>query len=149
MGLQVASGWGLTQWLIVGGLAIIYIALLFMLLRIEKRIFDKQLNILGEALDGKAKTLYFDQLRLIDNRIDKEMVKLETRLSGAVDNHNKDVLFLLQEIDKNNLPQRTKDDAAGVDRGQASQTEESMRDALKVSLEKEQRVEKTNGKMVV
>lgn len=139
MGLQVASGWGLTQWLIVGGLAIIYIALLFMLLRIEKRIFDKQLNILGEALDGKAKTLYFDQLRLIDNRIDKEMVKLETRLSGAVDNHNKDVLFLLQEIDKNNLPQRTKDDAAGVDRGQASKTEESMRDALKVSLEQEKR----------
>ena len=94
------EAWQDLQWVIVAGLGAILVILLMIFVFAEQRIFKRQLKVLGEVVDDKVRSLYFEQLRIIDDRVDREMRRITEHLDLAVKNHDDDVLFLLQEIDR-------------------------------------------------
>lgn len=99
-GLTEAHAWVLSDWIIVGGVVLLFLILIGIMFITLKKIFDRQLGILGRAVDDRARGLYLDHLPFINEKISGEIKRLEGVISSQTGTHDKDVLFLLQEIER-------------------------------------------------
>jgi len=100
----VDGQWGWLDWAIVAGLLLIFGAFVIGYILLAKNIFNRQLNILqkaleesSEVLDERARNLYLEHLPLIYAQLDKEVKRIEAIIERRVEEHDKDILFLLQE----------------------------------------------------
>lgn len=98
--LTEAHAWVLSDWIIIGGVILFFLIFVGAMFFVLKKIFDRQLAVLGKAVDERARGLYLDHLPFINEKISGEIRRLEGVIERALDSHNKDVLFLLQEIDR-------------------------------------------------
>ena len=98
--LTETHAWVLSDWIIIGGVVLFFLILIGVMFIALKNIFDRQLNILGKAVDDRARGLYLDHLPFINEKISGEIKRLEGVISSQTGMHDKDVLFLLQEIER-------------------------------------------------
>ena len=98
--LTETHAWVLSDWIIIGGVVLFFLILIGVMFIALKNIFDRQLNILGKAVDDRARGLYLDHLPFINEKISGEIKRLEGVIASQSGVHDKDVLFLLQEIDR-------------------------------------------------
>ena len=64
---------------------------------ISKTLFKKQLELLGKVTDNRARAIYLEHVPLIYARLEKEVANIRAEIAARVMEHNKDILFLLQE----------------------------------------------------
>ena len=64
---------------------------------ISKTLFKKQLELLGKVTDNRARTIYLEHIPLVYARLEKEIANVRAEIAARVMEHNKDILFLLQE----------------------------------------------------
>ena len=100
----VDGQWGWLDWAVVAGLLLIFCAFIIGYILLAKNIFHRQLNILqkaleeqSEVLDERARDLYLEHLPLVYAQLDKEVKRIEAIIKHRVEEHDKDILFLLQE----------------------------------------------------
>ena len=100
----VGAQWGWLEWAIVAGLSLIFCAFIIGYILLAKNIFHRQLNVLqkaleeqSEVLDERARNLYLEHLPLVYAQLDKEVKRIEAIIKRRVEEHDKDILFLLQE----------------------------------------------------
>ena len=98
--LTETHAWVLSDWIIIGGVVLFFLILIGVIFISLKNIFNRQLNILGKAVDDRARGLYLDHLPFINEKISGEIKRLEGVIASQSGVHDKDVLFLLQEIDR-------------------------------------------------
>ena len=98
--LTETHAWVLSDWIIIGGILFFFIIFIGILFFVLKKVFDRQLAVLGKAVDERARGLYLDHLPFINEKISGEIKRLEGVIASQSGVHDKDVLFLLQEIDR-------------------------------------------------
>ena len=85
-------GWPL---LIIVGVLLLVLVGAFLV--ISKALFKKQLELLGRVTDNRARTIYLEHIPLVYARLEKEIASVRAEIAARVMEHNKDILFLLQE----------------------------------------------------
>lgn len=100
----VDGQWGWLDWAIVAGLLLIFVGFIVGYTLLAKNIFNRQLNILQKALEEqsemlneRARNLYLEHLPIIYAQLDKEVKRIEAIIERRIEEHDKDILFLLQE----------------------------------------------------
>lgn len=93
----VDGRWGWLDWAIVGGLVLLLIGFIVAYALLTRNIFNRQLAVLAEAVDERSRALYLEHLPVVTAQIDREIARLERIIKDRVDEHDKDVLFLLGE----------------------------------------------------
>ena len=96
----VDGRWGWLDWAIVGGLVLLLIGFIVAYVILTRNIFNRQLAVLAKAVDERSRTLYLEHLPVITAQIDREIARLEQIIKDRVEEHDKDVLFLLGEQQK-------------------------------------------------
>lgn len=96
----VDGRWGWLDWAIVGGLVLLLIGFIVAYVLLTRNIFNRQLAVLAKAVDERSRTLYLEHLPVVTAQIDRETARLERMIKDRVEEHDKDVLFLLGEQQK-------------------------------------------------
>lgn len=96
----VDGRWGWLDWAIVGGLVLLLIGFIVAYVLLTRNIFNRQLAVLAKAADERSRALYLEHLPVITAQIDREIARLERVIKDRVEEHDKDVLFLLGEQQK-------------------------------------------------
>lgn len=96
----VDGRWGWLDWAIVGGLVLLLIGFIVAYVLLTRNIFNRQLAVLAKAADERSRALYLEHLPVITAQIDREIARLERIIKDRVEEHDKDVLFLLGEQQK-------------------------------------------------
>lgn len=92
--------WGWLDWAILGGLVFILLAFVVVMLLFSKNLFQRQLAVLVKATDERSRTLYLEHLPVINETIEREVDRLEELYAEGWQNHDKDILFLLKEMER-------------------------------------------------
>lgn len=96
----VDGRWGWLNWAIVGGLVLLLIGFIVAYVLLTRNVFNRQLAVLAKAVDERSRTLYLEHLPVVTDQIDREIARLERVIKDRVEEHDKDVLFLLGEQQK-------------------------------------------------
>lgn len=96
----VDGRWGWLDWAIVGGLVLLLIGFIVGYALLTRNIFNRQLAVLAKAVDERSRALYLEHLPVVTAQIDREIARLERIIKDRVEEHDKDVLFLLGEQQK-------------------------------------------------
>lgn len=96
----VDGRWGWLDWAIVGGLVLLLIAFIVAYALLTRNIFNRQIAVLAKAVDERSRALYLEHLPVVTAQIDREIARLERIIKDRVEEHDKDVLFLLGEQQK-------------------------------------------------
>lgn len=96
----VDGRWGWLDWAIVGGLVLLLIGFIVAYVLLTRNIFNRQLAVLAKAVDERSRVLYLEHLPVVTAQIDREIARLERIIKDRVEEHDKDVLFLLGEQQK-------------------------------------------------
>lgn len=96
----VDGRWGWLDWAIVGGLVLLLIAFIAAYALLTRNIFNRQIAVLAKAVDERSRALYLEHLPVVTAQIDREIARLERIIKDRVEEHDKDVLFLLGEQQK-------------------------------------------------
>ena len=92
------SNW--VYWVVVVGVLVILAVFGIVYTILVRNVFRRQLAVLAEATNERARTLYLEHLPVINERIDREVERLEEHMAERTEEHNKDILFLLQENER-------------------------------------------------
>lgn len=88
------------NWAIMIGIALVTIGVVAAFVILSKVTFRKQLEIVQAVMEDSAHSLYLSHLPLLTQHTDQEVARIEQSIQAKAAEHDKDILFLLQENER-------------------------------------------------